>query len=535
MGLRGATAAAPPPTSSDISRPEDMSQQSKASDTSPSDKAPPESPDTPPESARSSDGDFQQFFNEAMAENAPKGEQTPEQQALQDLASQMRANAAVVSGSDVGRALNQGQDSASAHVQTTTTDAARQTTLDQASQQSVTQTRDTFERGVSADQSTAMRAFGDKQALESGQRYADARTGTDRGGQTDRTSDKVAKQSGEGSAQWQARMLKQSKPTGAEVEQRFQKMPNSGQLTPRQGQVVKEHLAKQMQMQKLQQMLDKAKAEGASKEEQQFLENMISKLKAETENPPEELAMAQGAEEAGETEAGEETEEADKTEEGKEAGESEGAEGLKEFEQVQQGADSGDTAGQQGGQMDQGAQLPAVLPPTVDSNLSLMQTLEARDDVFTTGTVGASPENQKAERDLQIGARALGVMGMGAGETYRLHGSNGFHAIRMRYHGAGHSLDPQFQEEIGQANVEQGGVRVVGHRSGVAANIYQLGDAMKGVDQGQTVVTYRGQQWSTAGIRRELHAAAMVRGFYAASVTPGRTQSLGTYNAGMIA
>lgn len=498
------------------------------------DRPPPESRAEGRSEAPPSEGDFQQFFDEAMADQPnPLGDQLDQQQQmLQDMA---RSNVRVLTSSDVGRA---GQDMGKAegtqqNLTQAQSDAARQSVLDQSSQQ--TQTRDSFQRGVSADQSAAMRASDSQKALESGQRYVETRKGTEQGGQADRAGDKVSKQSGENPAQWQARMLKLSKPSGDEVQKRFEQLPNQGQLTPRQAQVVKEHMAKQMQMQKLQQMLEKAKAEGADKEQQQFLENMLSKLKADTENPPPELAMAQGAEESSKAEEGKETEET-KAEEGEESGESEGAEGLQKFETVDQGGQSGEgMGGQQGGAMDQGAQLPQVLPPMVDSNLSLMQTMERRDDVFTVGGTGASPEAQRSEQLGRMGVRQAALLWMGAGETFRLHGSNGFQAIRMRYHGGGHSLDPQYKDDVGQANVEQGGVRVVGHRSGVTANIYQLEGAMKGVDAGQEYVNFRGQRWSTAGIQREMRSAAMVRSFHAHSVTPGRTQSPGSYNRDMIA
>jgi hypothetical protein len=356
------------------------------------------------------------------------GEQLSQQeQMLKDMGNLARANINVLTSSDVGRA---GQDMGKAqgtqqNLNQAQSDAARQSTLDQSAQQ--TQTRDTFQRGVSADQSTAMRAADSQKALESGQRHAEAKTQMEKGAQADRGGDKVAKQGGENSAQWQARMLKQSKPGGEELQKRFEQLPNHSQLTPRQGQVVKEHMAKQMQMQKLQQMLEKAKAEGADKEQQQFLENMIGKLKAETEHPPEELAMAQGAQEAGEAEEGKETEGADKSEEGEKTEEGRKADSAERIgEQAQ--TDSG-TGGEGAGTdlAQTGDVIPASWTPIAAETMT-----EARESGEFGGVLSIGGQSE-ADGDMAVQSHLLGSITGGRNPVHVAQDSQGnCHLYRVR-------------------------------------------------------------------------------------------------------
>lgn len=425
-------------------------------------------------------GEWQSFMAGEEGSSNLFGEAlTDQQQMLQNLA---RSNVATLNQANIGGALSDRVQTSSEHIQQAKTDASLKNALDQASQQNQTEGRDIFQRGVSADQSTAMRAFGDKSALESGRRYADAKAGVEKGSRADLAGQKVAKQSAESNAQYQARMLQQSRPGEQAVNQRTQQLPNFSSLTPKQQQLVKQYQTKQMQMEKLQQMLQQAKAEGASKEEQQLLEGMLKKLQGDIENPdPETAAALKLAEEGGESK---EKKEVKKGEEGKEAKEGEGTKDT--AEKVGEKSQSDSESGGEGGQdlaKSSGDVIPANLTPLgKDFNLQEARESGQFGEVLSTGG------QPSADGGLSIQHRFLGSIEGGRNPVQVATDSRGqmhFYRVRPMSERKRHPLDPiplQPGQKDAKITREQN-VAIPGEHFNVGGKIYNKYQILKEADQ----------------------------------------------------
>jgi hypothetical protein len=144
---------------------------------------------------------------------------------------------------------------------------------------------------------------------------------------------------------------------------------------------------------------------------------MLGKLKGDTETPPPELAMAQGAEEAGEAEEGKETEGADKTEEGEtaEGKQADSTERIGEQAQTDSGA-----GGDGGTDLSQaGDVIPASWTPLAGESMT-----EARESGEFGGVISTGGQSG-ADGDLSVQSNILGSITGGRNPVHVAQDSQG--------------------------------------------------------------------------------------------------------------